>query len=118
MLSISRLATSLLFLFAIFHTPLLAQERAQQDRCAPTVTGSVTAQGVRFTAESNIIAMRLEVYTADGHRLFDSGFKSGSLLDWTMLDEQGQPYAAGSYPCVVAVNHAVIVNKSVGRELK
>ncbi len=103
MSSTSRLAASLLFLFSVFHTPLRAQERAPESRSAPIVTATISAERVRFTAASNIIAMRLEVYKVDGQRFFDSGFKSGTLLDWTILDEQGERYPAGEYLCVVAI---------------
>ena len=103
MLTVSRIAASLLLLCSVFNAPILAQERAPESRTAPIVTAAVGAGRVRFTAASNTTAMRLEVYAADGRRLSDSGFKSGSLLDWTMLDKQGQPYPAGAYLCVVAI---------------
>jgi len=103
MLAVSRTAASLLLLLSVFSPPSRAQERAQESRTAPIVTASVRAERIRFTAPSNTVAVRLEVYAADGQRLFDSGFKAGTLLDWTMLDQQGQPYSEGTYLCVVAV---------------
>src|SRR5262245_50727831 len=103
MLRIIRLATTSLFLLSVLHPTLLAQERAMESRSTSTVTASVAGERVRFTAASNIIAMRLEVYTAGGQRVFDSGFKSGTLLDWTMVDERRQRYSAGTYLCVVGV---------------
>jgi hypothetical protein len=103
MLTVSRMAASLLLLFSVFNTPIHAQERPPESRSAPIVTATVRAGRIRFTAPSNTTAMRLEVYAEDGQRLFDSGFKQGTLLDWAALDQQGQRYPAGSYLCVVAV---------------
>src|SRR5688500_16221491 len=101
MLTTSRLAASLLLLFNVLSSPLPAQERTPEGRPAPIVTATITAERARFTAASPVTALRLEVYTADGQRLFDSGFKPGTLLDWAMLDEKGGPYPAGTYLCVV-----------------
>jgi hypothetical protein len=102
----SRLAARLFLLVlltTVSHTSLRAQERAPENRSTPIVTATVSAERVRFIAPSDTTAVRLEVYTVDGQRLVDSGFKSGSFLDWTMLDEQGQRHPAGAYLCVVAV---------------
>lgn len=103
MLTVTRIAASLLLLFSVFTQSFLAQEKAQESRTVPIVTATVRAERIRFTAPSNNTAIRLEVYTADGQRLFDSGFKAGTLLDWKTLDQQGQPYPAGAYLCVVAI---------------
>src|SRR5256885_16201235 len=72
MLTTSRLVASLLLLSFVFHAPLRAQERAPESRPAPVVTATLTAERVRFTAPSNITTVRLEVYTSDGQRLFDT----------------------------------------------
>src|SRR5687768_6205592 len=101
MLTMSRSAAILLLLLSLFHSPLLAQEGAPESRPAPAVTVAVTAGRLRLTAASDAVAVRLEVYTTEGQRLFDSGFKPGTLLDWAMPGGQGPRYYAGAYLCVV-----------------
>src|SRR5262245_2659400 len=96
-----RLTTTTLLLLSVLHPSLVAQERTPENRSTSTVTASVSEERVRFTAAANTTAMRLEVYASDGQRVFDSGFKPGTILDWTMLDEQRQRYPAGAYLCVI-----------------
>ena len=78
--------------------PVLAQNAAGQrgEASGPAVAASSTASGVRFVAPGEARRVRLEVYTAAGERLFDSGFRAGGILDW-----DGQGLADGSYLCVV-----------------
>jgi hypothetical protein len=78
--------------------PVLAQNAAGQrgEASGPAVAASSTASGVRFVAPGEARRIRLEVYTAAGERLFDSGFRAGGILDW-----DGQGLADGSYLCVL-----------------
>ncbi len=66
-----------------------------------TITMSISAKGVRFTALGNIGQMRLEVFNAGGESLYNSDFKAGNVQDWTTEDQRGQPLADGSYLCVI-----------------
>jgi hypothetical protein len=72
-------------------------------RRAPLVTASVADAKMRFAALPHVYQLRLEVFAADGAKLFDSAFKSGNLFDWPLHDQQGQPLADGAYLCVVTV---------------
>ncbi|HEX8285346.1 MAG TPA: tail fiber domain-containing protein [Pyrinomonadaceae bacterium] len=77
--------------------PAAAQNAAgQRAEGAAPVAASSTASGVRFVAPGQARRVRLEVYTAAGERLFDSGVRAGSILDW-----DGQGLADGSYLCVL-----------------
>jgi hypothetical protein len=77
--------------------PVLAQNAAgQRGETGPAVAASSTASGVRFVAPGEARRVRLEVYTAAGERLFDSGFRAGGILDW-----DGQGLVDGSYLCVL-----------------
>jgi hypothetical protein len=67
------------------------------------VFGSVTGESIRFTSLGELIQMRLEVIDPTGAVLYDSGFKSGNLIDWTLSDNLGQRLQDGSYLCVVSV---------------
>ena len=103
MLTASRLAASLLLLFSVFHSSLLAQERAPESRTAPVVTAAASTTGVRFTAPGTYVGMHLEVYDEAGAELFDSGYRLGNLLDWNLEDRAGQRLAAGDYLYVLTV---------------
>jgi hypothetical protein len=78
--------------------PVLAQNAAGQrsEAGGPAVAAASTAAGVRFVAPGAARRVRLEVYTAAGERLFDSGFRSGGIFDW-----DGQGLSDGSYLCVL-----------------
>ncbi|HZH29579.1 MAG TPA: tail fiber domain-containing protein [Pyrinomonadaceae bacterium] len=66
------------------------------------VTASATGVGVRFMASAEAVQLRLELYGANGERIFDSGAQQGSVLDWQPLDVP-QGVADGSYLCVLTV---------------
>jgi hypothetical protein len=77
--------------------PVLAQDAAvKRNETGPAVAASSTAAGVRFVAPGEARRVRLEVYTADGSRLFDSGFRAGGIYDW-----DGRGLADGSYLCIL-----------------
>jgi hypothetical protein len=77
--------------------PAAAQNAAGQSaEVGAPVAAASTASGVRFVAPGPARRVRLEVYTAAGERLFDSGPRAGSILDW-----DGQGLADGTYLCVL-----------------
>ena len=65
-------------------------------RSGAVATASAETSGVRFVSPDGARRVRLEVYTAAGERLFDSGFRAGSIADW---DASG--VADGSYLCIL-----------------
>lgn len=91
--------------------PVLAQDAAGQRGGAqgPAVAASSTASGVRFVAPGEARRVRLEVYTADGARVFDSGFRAGGIYDW-----DGRGLSDGSY---LAVLTAEDLQGQAGRKL-
>jgi hypothetical protein len=70
------------------------------------VFGSVADNRIRFSALGELLHLRLEVIAPTGELLFDSGFKSGNLVDWLAADGNGQALAEGTYLCVVTVKDA------------
>ncbi|HEX8336884.1 MAG TPA: hypothetical protein VF621_09140, partial [Pyrinomonadaceae bacterium] len=77
--------------------PVLAQNAAgQRGEAGPAVAAASTAAGVRFVAPGEARRIRIEIYTADGTRLFDSGFRAGGIYDW-----DGRGLADGSYLCML-----------------
>jgi hypothetical protein len=99
----SRFTLLALCLIVLASAPASAQEERQaatptQEAEAPAVTvaASATESGVRFTAPG-VAAARVEVFAADGAKLFDSDFRPGGVLDLAA----GQLPVDGEYLCVV-----------------
>jgi len=82
---------------------------------APTVTVTASPEFVRFTAPGNTTAMRVEVYSDEGERLFDSAEHAGNVFDWPLHDARADRLGDGSYLCVVTVkNLSGKVNQKLG----
>lgn len=71
---------------------------------ALTIVAATTERGVRFTALGAADRLRLEVYSAAGDLLYDTGFRAGSLLDWAATDGEGRVLADGTYSCVITAH--------------
>jgi hypothetical protein len=67
------------------------------------ITAAAAADRVRITAPSSIVQMHVEVYAANGEKLFDNQIRGGNVFDWHLQDGQAQRLAAGDYVCVVTV---------------
>ncbi len=67
------------------------------------VTASVGAEQVRYLAPASVYQIRLEVFIANGDKLYDSGFRFGNLLDWNWQDQQGSRLADGLYHCHITI---------------
>jgi hypothetical protein len=82
-----------------------AAQPQQQDAASTTpavVTASATGSGVRFAAPAGAVQLRLELYAANGERIFDSGVRQGSVLDWQTADAP-QGVGDGAYLCILTV---------------
>ena len=68
-----------------------------------SVTGSITPEGaVRMIAHGETLQIRMEIYSAAGELVSDSGLRQGSMIDWKQSDAT-QPLIDGSYRVVVTV---------------
>jgi hypothetical protein len=72
---------------------------------AQSVSLTVTAysDAVRFSAQGAVKELRVEVLSLSGQKVFDSGPVLGAVLDWKLLNTQGQPVANGVYLYTVTV---------------
>jgi hypothetical protein len=77
-------------------------QSAQAATPAAVTATTVESGGVRFAAPANTVQLRLELYAAGGERVFDSGARQGSVLDWRASDAP-QGVGDGSYLCVLTV---------------
>src|SRR5436190_12424605 len=77
------------------------QNAASSGRSTMTVTAAATADRVRFTAPSTVVQMRLEVYGANGEKLFDNEIRGGNVIDWRLQNGQAERFSDGSYLCVI-----------------
>ncbi|MGA9994851.1 MAG: tail fiber domain-containing protein [Pyrinomonadaceae bacterium] len=101
--SIRRIASALFLLFSVY--AVTAQElpdKITPPATAPVITGTASAERLRFTAPSAVVQMHLQIYADSGQLLFDVTSK-GNVLDWTLQDSVGERLAPGSYLCVVTV---------------
>jgi hypothetical protein len=72
------------------------------------------ADRVRITAPASIVQLRVEVYDANGVKVWDSEIR-GNVFDWHMQDGQAQRPSVGDYVCVVTVkNLAGRVTQKIG----
>ena len=103
-MSINRITIIALLLLLVFTTNMYAQDpAATQPAPVSSVTGSVTSDGaVRMIAHGESLQIRMEIYSATGDLVSDSGLRNGNIIDWKQTDAlQGMP--DGSYLVVVTV---------------
>ena len=67
------------------------------------VTASASSDRVRFTAPSSVVQIRLEVYDTKGRKVFDNEVRGGNMLDWLLLDGQGDRLSDDTYLCAVTI---------------
>jgi hypothetical protein len=77
------------------------QNTANSSRSAATITAAAAADRVRFTAPSSVVQMRLEVYNANGEKVFDNEIRGGNVIDWLLQNGQAERLSDGSYLCVI-----------------
>lgn len=87
-------------------SPTLGQEASKDEPDKnQMVTASVTADGVRISAPSEVVQVRLEVYDDLGQKLFDSEQRGGNLLDWHYQGNAGERVGDGTYLLVVTIKN-------------
>ena len=91
-----------LFTFGAVNGAIAQEIKPIQSATAPVITGTASAERLRFTAPNTIVQMHLQIYTDSGQPLFDVTSK-GNVLDWTLQDTGGEHLVPGSYLCVVTV---------------
>ena len=100
-MSIKAIAILVLIVFTAniqAQTPAAAQPAA-----VSSVTGTVTAEGaVRMIAHGEALQIRMEIYSAAGELVSDTGLRQGNIIDWKQA-EATQPLTDGSYLVVVTV---------------
>jgi hypothetical protein len=99
----------LLSLTCVLSLILLGNSVFAQDQKATAVavssSAAVTAaviepNAIRLSSPGEISNIRVEVYTANGELVFDSGLRQGNVLDWK-LSESTQAIGDGAYLFVV-----------------
>jgi hypothetical protein len=96
-------ATITVILLFILCGAAFAQGQSGNGASSPTVTGTASAGHVRYVSMGEVQQTRLQVFSQDGAQVFDSGFRSGNVLDWSLSDQQGARVKDGSYLFVVTV---------------
>lgn len=94
-MSINRFAVISILVLLTFTVSIQAQ--------TPAVTASVTPDGnVRMLAHGEALQIRMEIYSAGGELVADTGLRQGNIIDWKQTDAT-QPIIDGSYLVVVTV---------------
>jgi Chaperone of endosialidase/YadA head domain repeat (2 copies) len=104
----SSLAVVLVFVLAI---GAVGQSQAQSRQTPPsTVTAAISGgDTVRVTSPGEIAQIQLEVYGVNGEVIFDSGLRSGNVIDWKAANAFG---AIGQGPVLVVVTIRDLQNKA------
>ena len=104
MLKPLRACSSFLLIVACLTTAGGQNKLAEADQPETmTVTAAASADQVRFTAQSAVVQLRLEIYNAAASKVFDSEFRGGNVLDWNLRDDRAQSLADDTYLCVVTI---------------
>ena len=89
MFTLKRLIGGSLFVFVLAGTALAQENRAPIDKlreavapvpAAPLVTAAARAERVRFMAPSNVVRIKVEVFSPSGDALFDVSSKGKSSI--------------------------------------
>jgi len=96
-MSINRVTLITILFLASFIANIHAQTQPR------SVTGSITPEGaVRMIAHGETLQIRMEIFSATGELVSDSGLRQGNIVDWKQSDAT-QPLIDGSYQVVVTV---------------
>jgi trimeric autotransporter adhesin len=103
-MSINKVAVIYILVLLTFTVNIHAQTpAAAQPSTVSSVTGSVTPEGaVRMIAHGEALQIRMEVYSAGGELVADTGLRQGNIIDWKQTDAT-QPLIDGSYLVVITV---------------
>ena len=103
-MSIKRIAVFYILVLLTFTANIQAQTpAAAPPSTVSSVTASVTPEGsVRMIAHGEALQIRMEVYSAGGELVADTGLRQGNIIDWKQTDAT-QPLVDGSYLVVVTI---------------
>src|SRR5438105_518541 len=76
---------------------LSASASTPENRPAPVVTAATSAGELRVVGSPSTVQLRVEVRSAAGAVVYDSGWRDGNLLDWSPQDGSGRPLQSGGY---------------------
>ncbi|HEU4596287.1 MAG TPA: tail fiber domain-containing protein [Pyrinomonadaceae bacterium] len=81
-------------------TATVAASAQARQSSSTVVTASATAEGVRFASPEEGVRMRVEIFSGEGERVFDTDFRLGNVIDLKTA-EVPQLLSGGSYLFVV-----------------
>ena len=103
MFRIFRTFFTLLFSLSLAVNVFAQTRRANGQAANPIITATTSNGRVRYTSLGEVNQTRLQVFAADGRQVYDSDLRLGNLIDWSLLDEQGQRLTDGSYAFLITV---------------
>ena len=103
MFSIYRTLFTILFSISLVSGVFGQARRPNGQVSSPIVTATTSNGRVRYASLGEVNQSRLQVFSADGRQVYDSDLRLGNLIDWPLLDQQGQRLTDGSYAFLVTV---------------
>jgi hypothetical protein len=94
-----------LSLIILFNNSSAQNQQTATTTQTPVAAVTASASGnetVRFSAPGQTLQIRLEIYSADGALVSDSGLRQGSVVDWRVTDAS-RAMTDGQYVTVVTV---------------
>jgi hypothetical protein len=71
----------------------------------PIVTATASNERVRYASLGEVHQSRLQIFSANGAQVYDSGLRLGNLIDWKLQNQQGQTLPDGSYLSLLTVTN-------------
>jgi hypothetical protein len=71
----------------------------------PIVTATATTERVRYASLGEVHQSRLQVFSAAGTQVYDSGLRLGNLVDWQLQNQQGQRLPDGAYLSLLTITN-------------
>jgi hypothetical protein len=105
MMSVKRLVLMLTLSLMVSSANVLAQSQTTAksgEASTVAITASASNGAVRIAAPAQVLQIRMEVFSADGELVFDSGMRPGSIVDWRVTDAN-KAMPDGSYLFVVTI---------------
>ena len=103
MFSIFRTLITFVFCLSLGITVFAQTRRSNGNASSPIVTATTSNGHVRYASLGEVNQTRLQVFAVDGRQVYDSDLRLGNLIDWSLLDQQGQRLTDGSYAFLITV---------------
>ncbi len=96
-------STTTALLILVLSVAAFAQGQTGVSTSTPIITATASSERVRYVSMGEVQQTRVQVFSADGIQVFDSGFHAGNTIDWQLTDQKESRLPDGSYIFLVTV---------------